>query len=67
MVFNFEGVSNIIRKAFKNDGIKGLNSSYVVVINSALENDCSIEELKSLKVVYDELHHEWEKSINIEK
>jgi hypothetical protein len=67
MGFNFEKVYNILNEAFKNDGIQGLKSSYIIAINSALDSDYSVEEIKAIKAVYDKLHHDWEKSINIVK
>lgn len=62
-MFKFERVEKVLREAYTINGIHGLNSSYVVAINYALESNCSFEEIKAVKAVYDELHDEWESKI----
>lgn len=62
-MFDLEKIKNILHEAYTIGGIQKLNNSYVVAINLAIEGNCSIDEIKAVKGVYDELHGEWENKI----
>lgn len=67
-MFEFERVEKVLREAYTIGGMQELNSSYVVAINYAIESNCSLDEIKAVKGVYDELHGEWEsKMVSLNK